>query len=305
MKTLDKLETFLVLADCSSFIETAKRLYCSQPTITNHIHQLEEQFQTKLFHRSGKTVKLTKQGETFLSYAKQIVHLLEEASVKMKEEDRQDVLALYVSNYIAEVFFPEILDHFQHEIPKQHMEIHTYCYQDLKDSLLDGRTNMALMPIYPEDKYIQTQFESAVLFEDEFQFIVPIDHPLAGRKTIYSRDLRNETILLPRSDYLQQFIMTELGRHQSKVRYLQMSNFDMIKQAVKSHLGLAFLPHLAVAGENVRGELAVRSVSGIHMRRQNGFVFRKNVRLSPVEQSFFNVVERYFAAKVKVDSIEA
>lgn len=49
-----KIETFLVLAQCRSFMETAKRLYCSQPTISNHIQQLEEQFQCKLFHRSGK-----------------------------------------------------------------------------------------------------------------------------------------------------------------------------------------------------------------------------------------------------------
>ncbi|MEI7026059.1 LysR family transcriptional regulator [Paenibacillus sp. y28] len=297
MKTLEKIETFLVLAECSSFMETAKRLYCSQPTITNHIHQLEDQFKTKLFHRSGKTVQLTKQGEIFLGYAKQITNLVEEASIKMKAADRQDVLALYVSNYIAGYFFSDILENFQHEIPKQHMEIHTFCYEDLKRSLQEGRTNIALMPFYPEDDYIQTHFDQAVLFEDHFPFVVPADHPLAGRKAIYCRDLNNETILLPRSSYLQQYIVHELQRHRIRVRFLQMSNFEMMKQAVKSHLGLAFLPEQAAAGDVEKGELAVRTVSGVSIRRQNGFVIRKNTKLQSAEQTFCRVVEQYFASK--------
>lgn len=102
MKTLEKLETFLVLAECGSFVETARRLYCSQPTISNHIQQLEEQFQGKLFHRSGKTVQLTKQGEIFLQYAKQITQLVEEAAVKLKQSFDEEILSLYASSYIVE-----------------------------------------------------------------------------------------------------------------------------------------------------------------------------------------------------------
>ena len=34
-------KTFIVLSECRSYTETAKRLYCSQPTVTQHIKQLE------------------------------------------------------------------------------------------------------------------------------------------------------------------------------------------------------------------------------------------------------------------------
>jgi hypothetical protein len=64
---LEKFVTFIVLVDCGSFTETAKKLYCSQPTISNHIQQLEELFDTTLFRRSGKNVYLTRQGEILLN----------------------------------------------------------------------------------------------------------------------------------------------------------------------------------------------------------------------------------------------
>ncbi|WP_246302983.1 LysR family transcriptional regulator [Paenibacillus plantarum] len=87
LKLLDKIETFITLAECRSFTETAKRLYCSQPTITTHIQQLEEQFQSILFLRTGKKVQLTKQGEVLLEYAKQMTNLVQEAAIKVKSAD--------------------------------------------------------------------------------------------------------------------------------------------------------------------------------------------------------------------------
>lgn len=45
---LEKMKSFVVLSESASFTEAAKRLFCSQPTISNHIHQLEQYFNTKL-----------------------------------------------------------------------------------------------------------------------------------------------------------------------------------------------------------------------------------------------------------------
>ncbi|OAS19903.1 LysR family transcriptional regulator [Paenibacillus oryzisoli] len=88
LKWLDKIEAFITLAECLSFTETAKRLYCSQPTITTQIQQLEEQFQATLFLRLGKKIELTKQGEVLLEYAKKMTCLVEEATVKIKTADQ-------------------------------------------------------------------------------------------------------------------------------------------------------------------------------------------------------------------------
>jgi DNA-binding transcriptional LysR family regulator len=298
LKTLEKIETFIVLADCSSFTETAKRLYCSQPTISNHIQQLEELFKTTLFHRSGKQVQLTKQGEILLEYVKQITMLVEEAAIKIKNVSQQDsILSVYVSNYIAGYFFSDILNHFHTAFPKQLLEIYTHCYDDLVRSLREGRTNVAFMPIYPEDEYIHSQYEISILFEDDFPLILPAGHPWTSRKVIYCRDLQNQTILLPQSPYLQQYIADQLNRHQVKARFLQMSNFEMIKRAVKSQLGIAFLPYTTVAEDMKSGGLEVRSVSALSLKRQNGLVIRKHTQLTQAETAFCKDVERYFHSK--------
>lgn len=294
VKTLEKLETFLVLAECCSFVETAKRLYCTQPTISNHIHQLEEQFECKLFYRTGKSVQLTKQGEIFLKYAKQITELVESASHHLKQSLEEELLSLHASSYIAGSFFPGILKKYKSKYPKQPLEIHTYEDDELKSSLQEGKTRLAFMPIYPEDESIRSHFVSSVLFEDEFPLIVPVDHPLTLRKEIHSRDLQNETLLLPESRYLQDYIISQFKQHGIQARFEPLNGFETMKQAVRSKRGIAFMPYSAVAGEIARGEVTYKLVSSFRIKRKNGFVVRKNVHLTEAEQKFFRIVQKYF-----------
>ncbi|MFT9846424.1 LysR family transcriptional regulator [Aneurinibacillus sp. REN35] len=295
MKTLDKLETFIVLANCRSFTEAAKHLYCSQPTISNHIQQLEEMLTATLFYRSGKTVELTKQGEILLTYAKQITHLFAEASDKIKHAARQEhhILSVYVSNYIASYYFSDIFTQFHHLFPEQFLEMNTYCYDELKRCLLEEKTDFALMLLYPEDSYIKPHFDTSVLFEDEFPLVLPADHPWTKRKLLYCRDLQHETILLPQSLYLQQYIITQLQQRQINVRFLQMSNFEMIKKAVASYHGIAFLPYGSVADEIKAGKLAIQAVSSLQMTRKNGFAVRKNAQLTEAEAAFCTNAAHY------------
>jgi DNA-binding transcriptional LysR family regulator len=301
LKTLEKFQTFIVLADCGSFTETAKRLYCSQPTISNHIQHLEELFNTTLFHRTGKNVELTPQGKILLDYAKQITLLVGEAATKIKNVSKQEsILSVYVSNYIAGYFFSDILSHFHTIFPKQLLEIHTYCYDDLVRNLHDGTTNVAFMPIYEDDEYIRSHYDIKVLFEDNFPLILPANHAWSKRKVIYCRDLNNETILLPQSSYLQQYITNYMEKQQVKVRFLQMSNFEVIKQAVKSHLGLAFLPYTTVINDIHSGDIQARSVASLNLKRTNGFVVRKHTKLTPAELAFCQDVERYFQSTQSV-----
>lgn len=297
------METFLVLAECGSYVETAKRLYCSQPTISNHIHQLEAQFQATLFHRSDRKLQLTEQGFIVQEHIKQVINLLQEASTKVQHSLRQQekILSIYISNYISEFFLPEILASYHQSFPDQLLEIHTYCYEDLQRSLLvDGKSNFAFLPIYPEDDQLYTHFDATILLEEEMPLIVSANHPWASRKLLYTRDLQRETILIPQSKYICQYIKKQMQDNHIKVRYLQMSNFNMIKQSIKVGLGISFLPYEVVKTELETGDLVSLPISSLQIKRSNGLIFRKNVALRKEEQTFCHEVQAYFSSLSKV-----
>ena len=62
-------QSFLTVVQCRSFTQAAKYLNFSQPTISNHITALEEEYGVILFTRDGKNVYLTQAGKNFVPIA--------------------------------------------------------------------------------------------------------------------------------------------------------------------------------------------------------------------------------------------
>lgn len=69
------LRTFITLAQIKNFTKTAQHLFVAQSTVTNRIHDLENELGVSLFIRNHKQVDLTPSGQKFLDYAQQLVHL--------------------------------------------------------------------------------------------------------------------------------------------------------------------------------------------------------------------------------------
>ena len=66
-------QSFLTVVQCRSFTQAAKYLNFTQPTISNHINALEEEYGVILFTRDGKNVYLTQAGKNFVPIAQQLM----------------------------------------------------------------------------------------------------------------------------------------------------------------------------------------------------------------------------------------
>ena len=76
--TLQQLKYVITVADTGTITEAANKLYISQPSLTNAIHELEKEMNIVIFNRTNKGISLSKEGEIFLGYARQV---LEQAAI--------------------------------------------------------------------------------------------------------------------------------------------------------------------------------------------------------------------------------
>lgn len=254
----ERFKTFILLAQYRSFTETAKHLFCSQPTVSQHIQQLEGELKCKLIIRNKRQVELTTEGEIVLQYAKKMQLLEDELLLAVQQVNDQQNVNLFLSQYIAENYFEEL---FSKNYPLFNFEINSFCYDDLKCCLNENRAKFAVMPIYEADKIIQDQFDVDVLFEEELVLVMSKEHTLAHRQVLFTRDLKNLTILLPKSDFLNRKIRDEISEKKVAVNYVQMSNFEIIKKAIIQGLGVAFLPLKTI--ENNLDTFVYKRVKGI------------------------------------------
>ena len=83
---LRSLETFLEVAERSSFTRAGEYLGYSQPTVSFQIRQLEQELGVPLFDRIGHTVTLTDAGREALDYAQRICNLSREMTMGARQD---------------------------------------------------------------------------------------------------------------------------------------------------------------------------------------------------------------------------
>lgn len=87
--TLQQLKYAIAVSESKSISQAAQKVFISQPSLTLAIHQLEDEMSVKIFSRTNKGIELTKEGEVFLGYARQVLEqadLLEETFAGKKRQ---------------------------------------------------------------------------------------------------------------------------------------------------------------------------------------------------------------------------
>ena len=73
--TIRHLQIFIAVAETGSMSAAAKRLYISQPTVSQVIAEMEEEYGVLLFERLAKRLCITDAGSRLLGYARHAVAL--------------------------------------------------------------------------------------------------------------------------------------------------------------------------------------------------------------------------------------
>ena len=71
--TLKQLEYIVTAAKLGNITEAANKLFLSQPSLTHAILELEKEMGITIFNRKNKGITVTKEGEEFLGYARQVL----------------------------------------------------------------------------------------------------------------------------------------------------------------------------------------------------------------------------------------
>lgn len=88
--TLQQLKYAVTVAEAGNITEAARKLFISQPSLTNAIRELEKEMNICLFARTNKGVVVTNEGDVFLSYARSVLEqtsLLEEKYLNKRENN--------------------------------------------------------------------------------------------------------------------------------------------------------------------------------------------------------------------------
>mgnify|MGYP003386228169 FL=1 len=128
------LKSFLAISETGSFSQAAQTVGRTQSAISLQIKKLEQSLGCILFDRTGHKPTLTKHGELFHSYAKQIIHLQWEAHNRLCEPDIKGKIRLGTPEDFATYYLPDILSKFIKQHP--YVQLNVSC--DFTLNLISG-----------------------------------------------------------------------------------------------------------------------------------------------------------------------
>lgn len=254
---LKQLNTFLVLSKIRNYTRTADALGYAQSSISAQIQQLEQELNTKLFDRIGKSVYLTASGELLLEYAVEMLALTSNIKAKIDCDHLSDgQIIIGVSESLCIFKLPAIIESFTAAHPNIKLQLiltdNNQVVQQLNDNIFDVALTIG-------NSLEHASIALLLKKQEEILVLSGPTHPLASKANITVQDFSNQTFILtsPGCNYRAAF---EYDLQSNGVPYqisLEAGSVQAIKEMAVSGLGLCVLPRLAVLKELSDNQLSV------------------------------------------------
>lgn len=178
---LSVLEIFRAVAAEQSITLASRRLGRVPSNVTTRIQQLEQELGVALFSREGKRMRLTREGEVFLTYANRLSALADEARSAMKPSGPVGLFRVGSIESTAASRLPPVLARFHAAWPAVSLQLSTGGTRRLVRGLLAHELDCALVSQPPIEGidigYDAGRLEAESIFTEDLLIVLPPSHP--------------------------------------------------------------------------------------------------------------------------------
>lgn len=290
---LSQLNAFLLLANGLNVTETAKQLFCTQPSVSIKIRKLEEELQTTLFERINNRLYLTPQGKVYQKYATQIINLIKHSSEHIRQFDdpSKGKIKFGASHFVGVYLLPQIMAHFNHLFPQVNLSM------DISNStqLIHKLDNQELEFLIMSDHiYLDpTQYHLNTFLIDPLVLICSPDHWLAKKKYCKFSDIESEVFLIKSNhSATHSFLLDKINENNKKIiNIMEINSLEGIKQGVIHRLGVSIVSRLSITQELNAGLLCEVTFDDILFSRGIRYFYHKEKYISPATRNFLSILQ--------------
>lgn len=296
--TLQQLRYVVAVAETGNITETAKRLFISQPSLTNAIRELEKEMQIRIFTRTNKGVAVSNEGDLFLSYARQILEqtsLLEERFLNKKERNPKFSVSCQHYSFAVNAFVDVIRkfggDKYDFTLRE------TQTYEIIEDvSRLKSEIGILYTSSKNEEIILKLMKQNGLIFKELFvanpHVFISSGHPLAGKEILTLEELEEYPYLSfeqgeYNSFYFSEEILSTLDRRKNiKVRD-RATLFNLV-------IGLnGYTVSSGVISRELNGENIIAKPLAVEESMRIGTITQKNMPLSRYGAAYVEALHRH------------
>lgn len=295
---IQQLEYLEKIAEVGSISEAAKKLYISQPSLSQAMKELEEEYQIQLFYRSKVGITLTNAGREFLNYSRGILDQVNLLDERFRQGTiRKQIFSVSAQHYAFVVHaFVELVkklggDEYQFTL----RETQT---QNVLDDIQNFRSELGVIYLNSFNKTVMTRLiaekslEFIPLFEAQPHVFVGRDNPLTQKDKVTLEELADYPYLSyeqgdTNSFYFSEEILSTLQRR----KHIQISDRATIFNLMIGLNGYT------ISSGIISSELNDDKIVAIPLEVEDsmilGFLKHKKIELSSIAQDYLSLLKRH------------
>ena len=303
--TLQQLQYAVTVASAGTITEAAERLYITQPSLTTAIRELEKEMNLTIFIRSNRGVAVSKEGEVFLGYARQILEqteLLKEKYTNERQWGRNFCVSTQHYSFAVNAFVELIQKYAGEEYDFNLRETQTY---EIIEDVALMKSELGILYLDDENKNVITralrekELVFTPLFEAKPHVFISSSHPLATKKTVDWDDLAPYPYLSFEQGERNSFYYAE----ERYSRVLRKKNIRVRDRATLFNLLIGLNGYTVCSGvidENLNGENIIAVPLKEQGLMQIGYIHHKKAVLGKLAQAYIEAIGDRYGGQISV-----
>src|SRR6266478_4483270 len=284
--TLHRLRIFQCVVKYLNITKASATLHISQPSVSQQLKLLEEEFGTKFLTRLNQGVELTAEGKEFFNGIRPLLAEAENLEKRFKSNPKaNDTAPLIVggSTNVCVNVLPRLLMAFKERHPSVQVIMETSDSPVSEKRLRASELEIALITI--------PSYRAEIVYEpyEEMEwvaFCLPTN--AVARKKLTLKELLEYPLVLRVGGTLEKVLMN-LGYKMNIAVRCEASS--AVKAAVRLGMGVGILYRDAVASRVAKGNLRLINIPELkHMKATSFIIYDKRKRLSPMAQEFLQIL---------------
>lgn len=273
-----RIVTLLTVCQEGSFTAAAQALSLTQPAVSHHIRQLEEEWSIRIFHRKRGTLLPTESGKLAIKYARRAAALNDNFLRELADSSRNITsLRVGITQTAESGVAAQVLAKYSADHEGINITIVTETINNLYAMLTDYRIDLAIV----EGRVSDPNIRAVMLDTDYLVCVMSNRNPLAKQSMVTLEELKKERMILrlPDSDTRNLFVsnLESMGLDIEDFDVmLEVDNIATIKDLVRKEMGVSILARSACMDELRKGKLTALPIEDLSMVRQTNLLYLRD-----------------------------
>ena len=300
--TLRQIAVFAAVASGESVSRAARELSLSQSATSMALAELERIYDTQLFDRVGKSLRLNEVGQSLLPQAIELIERAAAMETLLEGRSGFGLLrigaTLTIGNYLATLIVADYLKRH----PEASAELQVHNTATIIDQIARHKLDLGLI----EGRCRHPDLVSEAWVEDELVVFCAPNHRLAHQGSATLAELAQEYWIMRETGSGTRETLDQALRQQqceAKVR-LELEHTEAIKRAVEFGLGIGCISRLALREAFRRGSLVALKTPQLDLLRHFQFVWHQRKFQTAGMREFVALCRGMTAGVERSDEIE-